>query len=45
MQQNVGRCRECGAETSHVALWNGKAVALCPSCTAAIRKGKLGGAS
>lgn len=37
MPQNVSRCRECGAETEHVALWDGKAVALCPDCATEIR--------
>ena len=39
MKNPVARCRVCRAETEHVAMWNGKAVALCPSCAATIRKG------
>jgi len=32
-----GPCRECGAETEHVALWNNRAVRLCAACSTAIR--------
>ena len=34
-----GSCRECQAETEHVALWNACVVWLCPACAAAIRAG------
>lgn len=33
-----GHCRECGAETDSVALWEGKPVHLCPPCGRKIRE-------
>jgi predicted nucleic acid-binding Zn ribbon protein len=42
--KNVPRCQQCGAETDHVAVWNGKPVALCASCSAKIRQAATGGA-
>jgi hypothetical protein len=37
----LGPCRECGNETDHVAIWNGHAVRLCPTCSLIIRRGLI----
>jgi len=35
-----GHCRECGAQTDAVVVWNGKATNLCAECGEKIRGGE-----